>query len=257
MRLIAIVCLALSFWPGWAACAPAPGQNRVVIRGKPQDVYYFPAASGKPRVGAVLFLPGDGGWRGFAVEMGKGIAAAGFDVYAWDTKVYLSSFTSPQGTLRETDVAEDAAAVARWATDGTQEKLTVSGWSEGAALAVLAATGPNATHVWRGLLTIGLPDHGFLGWRFADNITYLTKKDPDEPRFEAAPHLATLALPAAMVFSTSDEYVSASQAKALFAAAAGPKRLFSVEAQSHRFDGGHGDLFRSLREALEWIRNQP
>jgi fermentation-respiration switch protein FrsA (DUF1100 family) len=148
----------------------------------------------------------------------------------------------------------DSRVVAKWITRGGSNKVTLSGWSEGAGLALLAAAAPDGKSVWRGLVTIGLPDHGFLGWRLADNLTYLTKKDPDEPRFEALPYLPRVApLPAAMIYSTRDEYVPAEQVRKLFGATAEPRRLFPVEARNHRFDGNQAGFFQSLREALGWI----
>ncbi len=238
-----------------AAQTPVAGRNSVVVRGQPQDVYFFPADKGPGRAaGLVLYLPGDGGWRGFAVDMVKAMASYGYDVYAWDTKQYLTGFTSPKSTLKESDVMGDARTIARWMTQGRNEKVTVSGWSEGAGLALLAAATPEGKSAWRGLVAIGLPDYGFLGWRLADNMTYLTKKDPVEPRFDALAHVPKVApLPTAMIFSNRDEYVPPAKARQLFDAATEPKRIFQVDARDHRFDGNQAEFFKVLREALGWV----
>ncbi len=206
----------------------------------------------------MLYLPGDGGWRGFAVEMVKSMASFGYDVYAWDTKQYLESFTTGQSALKETDVMADFRFVAQWITQGRRDRVTLSGWSEGAGLALLAAASSQDKSALRGLLAIGLPESGSLGWRLADNLTYLTKRAPNEPQFSALPRMPKVApLPLAMIYSTHDEYVSPESARKLFDNAAQPKRLFLVEARDHRYDGNQAEFYKSLREALSWIQAAP
>src|SRR4051794_10620870 len=52
----------------------AAGENAVTVRGKKQEVYFYPAA--EPRLNrSVLFVPGDGGWRGNAVTIGQTMAS--------------------------------------------------------------------------------------------------------------------------------------------------------------------------------------
>src|SRR5512142_2391374 len=74
--------------PAIAAAELHPGLNHVAIRGQQQNVYFIPAVKGASgSKGAVLFSPGDGGWRGLAVSMAEHIAAAGYDTYGFDTHV--------------------------------------------------------------------------------------------------------------------------------------------------------------------------
>ncbi|HWR54794.1 MAG TPA: AcvB/VirJ family lysyl-phosphatidylglycerol hydrolase, partial [Bryobacteraceae bacterium] len=81
--LTAIVALALA-----SGCAAQGDEARIVsIRGVPQDVYHY--GSGGRHRGTVMFLPGDGGWRGFAVNVAEEMASWGYDVYGFDTKRYL------------------------------------------------------------------------------------------------------------------------------------------------------------------------
>jgi pimeloyl-ACP methyl ester carboxylesterase len=231
----------------------APGKNSVVLRGHAQDVHYYPAASG--RKGALLFLPGDGGWRGFAIDIANGASSYGYDVFGWDTKGYLEGFTPGKPTLTVSDVIADFRAMAGMLTRGKPEKLVVGGWSEGAGLALLGAAAAENRGAFRGLLAIGLPARGFLGWRLADNITYVTKRDPAEPHFDSAPLLPKVSpLALAMIHSSGDEYVKPDLARQMFDAASQPKRFFLVEARDHRYDGNQGDFFRALRQALEWMR---
>ena len=232
------------------------GKNTVMLRGQPQDVYFYPA-EGTVRGTArkLLFLPGDGGWRGFAIDMAKAAAACGYDTYGWDIKRYLEGFTSGSSTLRESDVMADSQTLAQWITQGKSETVTLAGWSEGAGLGLLAAAAAANKHTFTGMVAIGLPEDAFLGWKWSDNITYLTKKDPDEPKFNTLPYVDKVApLPLAMIHSGQDEYISLEAARKLFEGAAQPKRFWLIKAKNHRYDGNREDFFRALREALEWVR---
>jgi dienelactone hydrolase len=231
----------------------APGRNAVMLRGQAQAVYYYPASGTK--TGVLLFLPGDGGWRGFAIDIANGAASYGYDVFGWDTRSYLAGFTPGKPTLTEAQVMADFRAMAGVLTQSKPGKIVVGGWSEGAGLALLGAAVPENRAAFRGLLAIGLPYRGFLGWRLSDSITYLTKRDPDEPHFDSMPLLPRVSpLPLAMIHSSGDEYVQPDLARRMFDTAGQPKRFFLVQARDHRYDGNQKDFFRVLGEALEWIR---
>ncbi len=240
-----------------AAQTPRAGKNAAVIRGQPQDVYFYPASSTGARGPArVIFLPGDGGWRGFAVDIARQVASAGYDVYGWDTKRYLMSFTA-QTTLSEADVMSDFRLMADWVAQGKREKIALMGWSEGAGLALLGAAPDRNKDVFAGLVALGLPDSTVLGWRRVDDLTYLTRKPPKEPTFRTEPYMLKLApLPLVMIHSSRDEYVTEATARQLFAAAREPKRFELVKADNHRYDGNREEFFRVLREALVWIGTQ-
>lgn len=227
-----------------------PGRNSLVVRGQEQDVYYYPADSGvaRPR-GKILFAPGDGGWRGFAITVAQTLSSWGYDVYGIDTKRYLTSFTCGSA-LKERDVPSDVRQIADATGPGP---VTLLGWSEGAGLMALAAASPEKSK-FTGLITMGLGDSNVLGWKFADNITYLTGRQPNEPTFSTLAHVGRISpLPVAMISSTNDEYVSPEEASRLFQTAQQPKRYIIVNARNHRFDGNREGFFRELRGALQWI----
>ena len=226
-----------------------PGTNSVPVRGVPQAVYYYPGGAGSMERPCVLFAPGDGGWRGFAITLAKQVGAWGYDLYGMDTKGYLESFTG-KTTLKETDVMTDLRALAE-AVRG-KRRVALIGWSEGAGLMALAAAAPSK-EAYTGMITLGLGDKNVLGWRFFDNLTYLTGKEPNEPTFSALSYMPRIApLPLVMLQSTKDEYVGGEEAKRLFSAAVEPKRFVLVEARNHRFEGAQPEFFRQLREALKW-----
>ena len=156
--------------------------------------------------------------------------------------------------MRETDVPGDFRRIAEWITGGAGAKVTLVGWSEGANLCLLAAADDASTQAFDGIATFGLSETGVLGWRWQDDLTYVTKKDPDEPTFTAAPYLPKVTpLPLLVLQASHDEYVSAEQEKRLFALAREPKQFVLIEARNHRFDGNTQEFFKRLREGLGWI----
>jgi fermentation-respiration switch protein FrsA (DUF1100 family) len=199
-------------------------------------------------------MPGDGGWRGFAVTVAEQLSSSGFDVYGFDTKRYLESFTSAKSALRETEVMADMRFLAESIRKRPEDKVILIGWSEGAGLGVLAGAAAENKQVFRGIVTIGLPDYVVLGWRLLDNVTYVTKRKPDEPTVSTWVYLPKIApLPLLMIHSSGDEYADVSLARKLFGAAREPKRFSLVEAQNHKFDGNRDEFFRNLREGLGWM----
>ncbi|MBV6433002.1 MAG: hypothetical protein IANPNBLG_03163 [Bryobacteraceae bacterium] len=224
-------------------------KRQMAIRGKSVDLYVVstpvPAA---PRP-AVLFAPGDGGWRGVAIDFARRIASWGYDVIGLDTRQYLSIFTG-ETTLTESDIAGDIGRIARWAAAG--RAVTLAGWSAGAGLVVLAASGEKQPY--NGVVTMGLADTNIMGWRLKDNLSYITGRLPDEPTFSSLRHIGRVApLPLAMMQSSRDEYVPSEEARRLFAAAGEPKRFVLVEARNHRFDGNQAEFYRQLRAMIEWV----
>jgi pimeloyl-ACP methyl ester carboxylesterase len=230
------------------------GRNVVTIRGQKQEIYFYPAADARNRRNRkILFAPGDGGWRGFAVNIASTATSWGYDVFGLDRKRYLESLTGKM-ILRETDVMADFREIARWMTRATDEPVILVGWSEGAGLCLLAASSEENKKTFAGLISVGMTESNVLGWKWSDDLTYLTKKDPEEPAFLSTDFLPKVApLPILMIHSTRDEYVPVEGAKRLFSVAQEPKRFLLIEARNHRFEGNQEQFFGRLREWLEWI----
>jgi len=202
-----------------------------------------------------LFVPGDGGWRGFAINIAEVIAHAGYDVYGLDTKRYLESFTG-KIPLREADVMSDFREIAKWIVHGQARKVSLVGWSEGAGLCLLGAASAEGKDVFTGLITLGLPAENILGWRPVDYLSWITKKTPNEPIFRSKDYIHRVSpLRLWMLQSTNDEYVALDTSRALFSAALEPKRFVAVEASNHRFEGNQAQLFHLIQEALRWLND--
>ena len=236
------------------AGGPTPVQYTWIIRGQKQDIYFIAGSpssmSPHPRI---LYAPGDGGWRGFAITIAETMASWGYDVYALDTKRYLEGF-SGKTDLTVGDVMKDFKLIAEQIVKDRNERLTLVGWSEGAGLCLLGAAAPENKKTFNGLVTIGLGPVNVLGWRLADYLTYVTKKIPHEPRFQTVDYLPQVTpLPLWMIQSSHDDYVPVPTARDLFSAAKEPKRFKLIEANDHRFDGNTTEFFGALRAGIEWI----
>jgi pimeloyl-ACP methyl ester carboxylesterase len=251
LAIVAVIALSTT------VCAqnPTTGKNEVTIRGWRQNIYYYPA-EGTTQHRKILFAPGDGGWRGFAITIAKELAKAGYDVYGIDTRRYLESFTGPV-VLNTADIASDFNQVAHWIQQRGQERLLFVGWSEGAGLG-LVTTGDTANRtVFDGLLAIGTPEDNILAWHWTDIGASITKNLLREPTFKSADFMAKVSpLPLLLIASTSNEYVSPEATRALFSAARQPKRLVIIHARDHKYSGNTDGFFSALREGLNWIQQQ-
>jgi fermentation-respiration switch protein FrsA (DUF1100 family) len=250
--ILTVACLGLLVS---ASLAPAVGAETVEtldIRGKPQKIHVYGTAGGRPAVVA----SGDGGWVHLGPEVARLLQDRGFAVVGVDSRAYLSSFTSGSRTLTPADVPGDLAVFLERARRGRADRVLLAGVSEGAGLAVLAASDPAVQPLLAGVLALGLPRRNELGWRFRDQVIYLTHGVPNEPLFDVGDYLRRLGpVPLAAIHSTNDEYAPLAETKALIEAPGdGARRLFVVRADNHRFSGDDGELARRLDEALDWLR---
>lgn len=255
--LLALVGTAVLPETLWAQ-GPTPGKNTLILRGQSQTIYFYPGSDGSPQPRSkVLFAPGDMGMFGLAVTIAKVIASWGYDVYGLDTRHYLESFTG-KTPLKETEVMADFLQIANWMTGGSGGKIALVGWSEGAGLCLLAIVPDENKRRFDGLITFGLTESNTLGWRWSDLLASITKKEPNEPMFPSADYLPKVSpSPLLMIQSSGDQYVSVEAARRLFSLAQEPKRFRLIQAQNHRFEGNQEELYQSIREGLQWIRNTP
>lgn len=257
MKRTAIFVLIALFSAWLSACADTPksGKNWVNVRGQMQEIYYYPAVGSGSRA-KVLFAPGDGGWRGFAVEIAEHLQRFGYDVYGLDTRHYLQSFTGG-AVLSPRDIASDFRQISNWIRQGGKERVLLAGWSEGAGLGLAAAADPQSKTAFDGMLAIGLTENNILAWRWSDTWAEIAKRLPNEPTFPSSLYIGQVApLPLFMIASAHDEYITPEATRALYALAQEPKRLAVIDAADHKFGGNTDAFFRTLQEGLAWIAQQ-
>jgi fermentation-respiration switch protein FrsA (DUF1100 family) len=235
-----------------AAPADAQSVETVTIRGKPQTVRIY-GVRGRP---PVIVSSGDGGWMHLGPHVAEVLAAHGYFVVGFDSRAYLSSFTSGKVTLKPEDEPGDYRVLASFAARGSNQRPVLIGVSEGAGLSVLAATDAATKSVISGVIGLGLPDMNELGWRWSDAAIYFTHADPNEPLFSVAKVIDHVSpLPLAAIHSTQDEFVPLDEIKRVMAAAREPKQLWIVKASNHRFSDNVTEFDRRLLEAMSWVAN--
>jgi len=218
---------------------------------------YRPPLSHGPVKGTIIMGSGDVGWVGLAVSLAAFLSDAGYVVVGVNAREYLAAFTTRTGGhLSATDVPADYARLADFlrARSLLDPPVLVSGVSEGAGLAILAASAP-ANHSWiGGAITMGLPGTIELAWRWSDFTSWITKKDSGEPSFAAKDYIATVSpVPLYMIQSTRDEYVTERDYRLLEAAARTPKQLALIDAANHRFTDKIQELRATYLKGLAWI----
>lgn len=226
----------------------------VPVRGRTVTLtVYTPRAA--PR-GTIVMGSGDVGWVGLAVSMAEELSAQGFIVVGVNARQYLSTFTTGTDHVSTKDVPADFRTIANRLREKQLlvKPVVLSGVSEGAALAILAASDP-ANHGWiDGVVTIGLPATAELAWRWTDLWASAMKRDAAEPSFRVTDVIAEVSpLPLYMIQSTKDEYVPPAEYEKLRAVAKDPKQLVLIDASNHRFTDRRPELSRMFAAGLEWI----
>jgi dienelactone hydrolase len=230
----------------------AESLSSITLRGNDQQLYLYGSRGGVP----VILSSGDLGWAGLVTHVAEFLSNHGYFIVGFNSRAYLSSFTTKTSALKPQDVPLDYKALIDFgARDGSSRPI-LAGVSEGAGLSVLAATDPEVRTAVRGVLGLGLPDQNELGWKWQDFTIWITKKTPNEPSFMVEDIIARMSpAPLAEIHSTHDEFLPLEQAKAIFARAGEPKKMWVIEAANHRFSNNRVELNRVLLEALEWIKN--
>ena len=232
-----------------------PGWTSIKLRGIGQDLIYVPPAPGVTLQAPVLFLPGDGGWRGFAVELAEHLASEGHPVYGLDTKKYLTSFTAARGHLTVRSIAGDLHHLLAWMVPHHGAKVLVVGWSQGAAMALLAAHGRTGHRDVLGVIALSLPEEAALGWSWKDTLLSVFRKRPAQPHFPVAEQIPGVTpVPIALIHPSQDAYTTPNQVTAMFRLAKAPKRLRIICGASHSFAETRSELWQVLETILVWTR---
>src|SRR3954462_9227566 len=134
------VVLALAALVTGAAAPRLSTSEKLPLRGQTLTIPIYPAR--RPAHGTIIRGRGDVGWVGLALSMADELSEAGYTVIGVNVRQYLSSFTTGKTHLETRDVPGDYRAILEFAARRAlvTRPVIVSGVSEGAALAVLAAS---------------------------------------------------------------------------------------------------------------------
>jgi pimeloyl-ACP methyl ester carboxylesterase len=214
----------------------------------------------------VLFVTGDGGWRGKDLDAFRHLIGWGFPVAGFSAPDYLGHLAGGAETLSTEGLAHDFTLVidaARQTLDLPPDGRTILvGVSRGADLAAVAATQRSLRPSIGGVLLIGLtreeeyvrqPHQWWRGSRAA-STTGKAAGGPDEVLM-AEPYVALrrLTAPVSLIQSSHDEYVPAAEARTLFGPDTATRQFHPIDARNHSFSNARDALYRQMASSLDWL----
>jgi hypothetical protein len=258
-----------------SSCSPVPvprtgpsspareWSTTVLLHGKPLELHIAAPRSQAIDQVVVLYASGDGGWLGAAVDMFHQIAKAGYYTVGFSSKAFLH-VERPRGALVSTAhlAAEyqqilDRGRIALGLDPAT--RAIVTGWSRGAAFAVLAASEPASQSQLLGVIAIGLSDSEDLAINESEDDSDDGSASPRTGRgaFDTYARTTRLApLPCAVIQSSGDNYLPAARARQLFGPDTPLRRFYTIDARNHRFSGGKPAFNAALLDAMHWMVSQ-
>ncbi len=204
----------------------------------------------------VLYVTGDGGWRGVDPLVFRAVVQWGYPAAGMEARDYLDHLGDLERRATPRRLAADYAHLIRHVRRdlrlGTNTGTVLVGFSRGAGLAVLAAGQAALRPRLLGVVAMALTDE-------EDELGLDTSADTDPVGSRPAglnPYRllpAVDSLPVAVIQSTRDRYVSAAAARPLFGPDTTSRRLVVIDSDGHTFGGARDQLLDSLRSALQWI----
>jgi hypothetical protein len=230
----------------------------MLLEGKSLDLHL--AMPGTPRADGVLvvYASGDGGWFGAAVHMFEQITRDGYYAAGFSSRAFLNR-ERPSGGLATRDrLVDDYESIIERARNAMglspSTRTVLTGWSRGAAFAVLVASDPREQQRVAGVVAIGLAQ--------GEDLTMHSDEEDDDgrrvfanghPAFDTYRLMRSSPVRAVVIQATGDQYLPAAEARRLFGDDSPTRRLFEVDARNHRFSGATAQFDRTLDIALAWI----
>ncbi len=249
--LIALTCSAVPVSAGSVQKVPFTLRSKALTL-----TVYRPDAAVKGTVGTVIMGSGDAGWVGLAVKTSEFLASQGYLVVGLNVREYLSTFTEGPQHVSPEDVRADYLALSGFLRTQSllRRPVLLSGVSEGAALAIVAA-GDARNRSWvDGVIAMGVPATAELAWRWYDVAALITRSDANEPSFSPADYVGAVSpTPLVMIQSATDEYITGDGRARLVAASKPPRKMVMIGAGNHRFTDKLPELRQEFLSAIAWI----
>lgn len=232
--------------------------STATLHGKALELHLAqpPHAPGTP---LVLYASGDGGWFGAAVDMWRQIARDGYVTVGFSARAFLKierprgSVMNPAQIAREYEsLIEQTRRLLGLAAD---TPVILTGWSRGAAFAVLVGSEPALEKSVLGVVAIGLAEDEDLLINGAEDETDDGPVPGRKRRrgFDNYARIADLQQRCAVIQATHDNYFPADNARQRFGSDTPQRRFYAIEATNHRFSHGTEGFHEALRDALQWV----
>ena len=233
----------------------------VSLHGKPLDVHLMAPLEPVAADVLVLCASGDGGWFGAAVDMFEQFGREGYYAAGFSSRAFLNLQRSTDELVNGKQIVDEyrqiLAPVRTTLGLASSTRTVLTGWSRGAAFAVLVGADGGLQQELAGVIAIGLPDEEQLRVRSDSDDKQLggqANGTTHRMRFETYGLIPAIdRTPCAVIQSTRDDYLPAEQARRLFGPDTEVRRLYAVDASNHRFSGGHDRFMVALGDALKWV----
>ena len=235
-------------------------EHKIPMHGRSLELHLGHPQPSHPTDLLVLYASGDGGWFGTAAKMFEGLIRFGYPSVGFSTRSYLKLLGYGEEPVSVDELRKDYQEIIRQAEvslDLPQTTRTIlTGWSRGAAFAVLVGSEKEFQHELAGVIAIGLPDKEELKIRIHGKkilVANISSKH-EHLIFDTYQRIPLIApFPFSLIQATGDDFLPASEARKLFGSDSETDKFFAVEAHNHRFSGGTAAFTESLRESVRWI----
>jgi hypothetical protein len=235
-------------------------EHKIPMHGRSLELHLAHSQPSHPTDLLVLYASGDGGWFGTAAKMFEGLIRFGYPSVGFSTRSYLKLLGYGEEPVSVDELRKDYQEIIRQAEvslDLPQTTHTIlTGWSRGAAFAVLVGSEKEFQHELAGVIAIGLPDKEELKIRIHGKkilVANISSKH-EHLIFDTYQRIPLIApFPFSLIQATGDDFLPASEARKLFGSDSETDKFFAVEAHNHRFSGGTATFTESLRESVRWI----
>lgn len=202
----------------------------------------------RPTGDLLLYVTGDGGWRGKDREVYTQLQMWGYSVAGFSAPEYLKSLPGEEGTTTPTRLASDFSQIIQSSRTALELPASVPvllvGVSRGADLAVVAAGQSGLQDEIGGVVAIGL----------TREEEYVHRRRRATEALELYGYLPRLGdIPLSLIQSTGDNYVPADEARVMFGADTPVRTFHAVKARNHSFSNARPALYETLRSSLTWL----
>src|SRR5262249_3486024 len=193
----------------------------------------------------ILYASGDGGWFGEAIKMYEEVVHLGYPSVGFSSRSYMKLLSGVDQPVSVTELDDDYEEIVReteyFLALPVTTRTILTGWSRGAAFAVLVGSEKSFRRQLAGVIAIGLPDKEELNIHI-HNKRIIVANLPSKHQhvmFDTYQRIPLIApVPFSLIQSTRDNFLPASEARKLFGPESETDRFFAVEARNHRFSGG-------------------
>ena len=209
----------------------------------------------------LLYATGDGGWHRKDVDLFSQLTATGFPAAGFDARDYVTHFDTTKDVTTPMRLGRDYLAMINEARTALEldatTKVILVGVSRGADLSVVAAGQRLVRRELAGVVAIALTKEEEYVRVLPPLLRRPAGPTPaDEEPPMAAPYESIRRfglLPLAVIQSTHDNYLPASEARKLFGPDTQRHHFEAIESDNHSFGGARNAMYGAVREALGWI----